>query len=389
MKNAEIFAEQIQELYQRLNHFYTSASGNKTIDYELMPSILKELGTATEELQVAVEHIFEQAEELTQMRTELEQERQQYKNLFELLPNPCIVTDFSGTVQQANYAAAKLLNLSERFLIGKPLSVFINDCDRHNFYFKLIKLKQCDRVQKWIQRLRPRHCKPVQVAVTMTCIRDRQGKEVALHWLLKEIASPVTVPDASENHPRDLWEDRPQHVYPKGEIIPLEPGQISIVRQGLVKLTTINESGSEVLIGLVRASMVFGPCMTALPIFQAKVLSDSVELAYIALSEIADSTEIAEGLLPQMNQRLRQSEALLAISGKRKVKDRLYSLLLLFKEEIGEPVSEGVRLNVRLTHQDLAQACCSTRVTVTRLMGELQEEGKIAYDPTQHIVITT
>jgi CRP-like cAMP-binding protein len=70
----------------------------------------------------------------------------------------------------------------------------------------------------------------------------------------------------------------------------------------------------------------------------------------------------------------------LAISGKRQVKERLQYFLLFLKQEIGQPSDQGTRLPVRLTHQDIADACCTTRVTITRLIGKLQKQEKISFD---------
>jgi PAS domain S-box-containing protein len=45
--------------------------------------------------------------------------------LFEFVPDAYWLTDINGTIQEANRAAGSLLNISPRFLIGKPLSVFV------------------------------------------------------------------------------------------------------------------------------------------------------------------------------------------------------------------------------------------------------------------------
>jgi CRP-like cAMP-binding protein len=148
----------------------------------------------------------------------------------------------------------------------------------------------------------------------------------------------------------------------------------------------MSETGDEVMVGLASSSMIFGSSMTALPTYQATALSDNVELVTIPLSEIAASPSLTQALLPQMTKRLRQTESLLAISGRRHVKDRLHHLLLFLKQEFGCPVEQGTRLSIRLTHQDLADACCTTRVTITRLLSQLQQQGAIAFD-SKHLII--
>jgi CRP-like cAMP-binding protein len=77
---------------------------------------------------------------------------------------------------------------------------------------------------------------------------------------------------------------------------------------------------------------------------------------------------------------------LLAIAGKRQVKDRLYYLLLWLEQQFGHQSPQGTRLSIRLTHQDLASACCTTRVTVTRLLSKLQQQGKITFDSKHHMI---
>ena len=39
-------------------------------------------------------------------------------------------------------------------------------------------------------------------------------------------------------------------------------------------------------------------------------------------------------------------------------------------KDFGEPCEAGLRLNLRLTHQEIASALSTTRVTVTRVLGQ-------------------
>ena len=67
--------------------------------------------------------------------------------------------------------------------------------------------------------------------------------------------------------------------------------------------------------------------------------------------------------------------------------DRLWQLLLLLKEEIGQSVVNGTRLALRFTHQSLAKFICTTRVTVTRILGDFQSRELISIDSDRHIII--
>lgn len=189
-----------------------------------------------------------------------------------------------------------------------------------------------------------------------------------------------------ETDRHDASEERRLHFYAKGELIPSMPEGVWQVCKGIVQLSTLYPSGEEGLLGWVGPSMCFGPWLSFLQTYQAKALSD-VYVMWFSQSEIETSPTLCQQLLPQLNRRLRQMEALLAIAGLRRVEERLHQLLLLLKQEIGQPVPQGTRLSIRLTHQDIAGAIGTSRVTVTRILGQLKQQGTIALDPKRYIII--
>jgi CRP-like cAMP-binding protein len=74
------------------------------------------------------------------------------------------------------------------------------------------------------------------------------------------------------------------------------------------------------------------------------------------------------------------------ISGKRQVQERLHQLLNFLKQEVGQSTAHGIRLEVRLSHEEIASACCTTKVTITCLLGKLQHQGLIIFDNQRHII---
>ena len=84
----------------------------------------------------------------------------------------------------------------------------------------------------------------------------------------------------------------------------------------------------------------------------------------------------------------RQSEYLLSLLGLRRVEERVRGFLELLAQDYGQPCDEGLRLNLRLTHQEMASALSTTRVTVTRVIGLLRDEGWLKIDAQRHLVIT-
>lgn len=383
--NIEQFIQSAEALHQRLADLYQTASVLPWIPPDLLPQAFKELYSNSKMVQLAAEELYQQNEELIQTRNLLEAERQHYQNLFNFAPDGYLVTNGEGIIKEANPAAAKLLNISQQFLIGKPMANFVSLDERQCFRTELNQLSQSDRVKELVLRLQQYRGECFDAALTVTVVRNQYGRVNSFHWLLRNINELQRTELVSAKTNSDLSQGRPVFKYSKGEAIPLNPLVIWYVRQGLVKLSTFCETGEEVLLGLATTQMVFGSNMTSLPIYQAIALSD-VELVSIYLAEIAVTPILSDTLLPKINQRLKQTEAFLVISGRRRVEDRLHHLLQLLKQEVGEPVEEGTRLSVRFTHEDIANACCTTRVTVTRLMGKLQQQGLISFDVKKHIV---
>ncbi len=385
--NIDIFAQQLKVLQERITVLYQNASTSQQPDL-LLPSAFKELGTSSEELQVAAEAMFEQSEAVANLQQELEAERKRYQDLSEFMLDAYLITDAQGKILEANRAATTLLGVELSMVQGKLLVTFIAVDKRAAFRTKLTQLQQYDWVQNCTVCLQARQGESFNVAVTVAPVRDSSGTLVTLRWILRKTASIEPSQLALSSHDVDLSQDRPKQVYFKGDLIPLDPEQLWVVRQGIVKLSTLNERGEEVLVGLVGASMPFGSSLTDLPTYQAIALSQHVELVSISVSEIATSPRLTQSLLPQISKRLRETEFLLAIAGKRQVNERLEHLLLFLKEKYGQKFSQDIRLSIRLTHQELADACCTTRVTITRLLGKLQKQGKIAFDSQNRMIFT-
>lgn len=184
----------------------------------------------------------------------------------------------------------------------------------------------------------------------------------------------------------ELYKGRSLQPYKTGQSIRMLPDEILVVCRGVVQIGTLYDSGDEALLGLACPSMPFGLPLSCIRPYQAAAMTD-VDLMRLSMVEVEQSAVLAQSLFRQLTRRLQQTEAVLAMVGYRRVEDRLRHLLLLFKDEIGLPVTSGTRLSIRLTHQQLANAIGTTRVTVTRLLSQLQEEGWLVVDGTRHIVL--
>ncbi|BAY23055.1 Crp/Fnr family transcriptional regulator [Calothrix sp. NIES-2100] len=384
--NLELFFQRTEVLHKRLADLYQTATVLPWVPADMLPQAFQELHNSSKTLQLAVEELYQQNEELIQSQNFLETERQRYQELFELAPDGYIVTNASGTIHEANQMAAKLLNVSKHFLVGKPITNFLPIEERQQIRTEINRLAEADRSTELLVHLQQRHGECLNAALTVAAVRNQQGQVTSLRWLIRNIAERQQWELPKSKNVSSIIRDRRLYKYSKTENISLNPLQILYVSQGWVKLSTYCETGEEVLIGLVGPGMIFGSSMTSLKIYQAIALGE-VELVSIHVSEIAASPSLSHNFLPKINQRLQQTESLLAISGKRQVQERLQYLLEFFKQEIGEPVPGGTRLSIRLTHEDLASACCANRVTITRFMSKLKQQGLITFDSQKHMIL--
>jgi PAS domain S-box-containing protein len=94
-------------------------------------------------LSVTGQELHEQTVELTATRKALESERERYQALFEFAPVAYLVTDPVARILEANRAAA-LLDVDQRFLVGKPLAAYVASEDRWQFRSTVNRLRRAD-----------------------------------------------------------------------------------------------------------------------------------------------------------------------------------------------------------------------------------------------------
>jgi CRP-like cAMP-binding protein len=172
-----------------------------------------------------------------------------------------------------------------------------------------------------------------------------------------------------------------------GSRVPLLRQHIWLVARGMVKLGCITESGDDLVLGLAGPNEPFGEPLTNIDLYEAVTLCDS-DLLCLPLDEIASVPHLSVTLVKAMASRMRQAEALIALLGLRRIEDRVRGFLELLAQDYGQPCEQGLRLSLRLTHQDIASALSTTRVTVTRVLGLLKDEGWLQIDGQRQLVIS-
>ena len=172
-----------------------------------------------------------------------------------------------------------------------------------------------------------------------------------------------------------------------GSVVPLIKNSVWVVTTGMVKLGAVTEQGDELLLGLVGPEEPFGEPLSMVEAYEVHTLTDC-DLTCLTLDEIARSPELSMAMVKAVSARLRQADCMLALLGLRRVEDRVRGFLELIAQEYGEACDQGLRVGLRLTHQEIASALSTTRVTVTRVIGQLKDQGWLTIDSRRHLVIS-
>ncbi|HEX2278972.1 MAG TPA: PAS domain S-box protein [Candidatus Tectomicrobia bacterium] len=145
------------------------------------------LHNSLEALIVISDELRQQNQDLERSRLLAEQERLRYQELFEFAPDGYLMTTKCGTIQEANRAAASMLGISPRVLVGEHLPSLIAEQARQEFRRKLADLWHVDKAQEWEVLLQPRDGECFAAALMVAPIRGWEGRPTGLRWLLRDI----------------------------------------------------------------------------------------------------------------------------------------------------------------------------------------------------------
>jgi PAS domain-containing protein len=126
--------------------------------------VLEELSTATEQLQAAMDDVVVARQQAVAFE-------ERYYQLQEGLPLPFLLTNDAGCVDEANNLASDLLNVARRYLLGKPLLLFMPDRDQYFHMLEEVREKGSSAGQII---LRPREQRPRQVTVGVSALTQQQ-----------------------------------------------------------------------------------------------------------------------------------------------------------------------------------------------------------------------
>ncbi len=165
---------------------------------------------------------------------------------------------------------------------------------------------------------------------------------------------------------------------------PGDPAErVYLIRRGAVRLSRVYESGEEITVSLLRENSLFGVLSLITghrsDRFYHAVAFTRVEMvtapADSVLHAIEHDASVGLLLLQGLSSRILQTETMIETLTHRDMSSRLVSFLLVLCRDFGVPDQKGITIDLKLSHQAIAEAIGSTRVTITRLLGDLRNSG--------------
>ena len=205
-------------------------------------------------------------------------------------------------------------------------------------------------------------------------------------WFLKQIKLFSSLGKEDLNHLDQItrMEDfrRRQPIYLPGD----NPDSVYMLKTGRVKISRISEEGKELTLGILEPGEVFGE-LEVLDGSLRDTIAEALEDATICVIRREDFEKVLKKnpdltirLTKLIGFRLKKIESRIEDLVFRDVPVRLARLLLSLSEEFGKQEDRGVRLALRITHQEIANLIGSTRETVSATLNDFKRQGLIQLD---------
>lgn len=174
--------------------------------------------------------------------------------------------------------------------------------------------------------------------------------------------------------------------FKKNEIILLEEDTneyMYIILQGKVKVSQITEEGKEIFIAVHQKGEFFGEMSfidgktspaTVVAAEDCTINIISKKDFYLSLNS---NKKIAHNLLYILCSRLRESWDKIQLLSLKNASDRIKILFFMLSNKYGEKTPKGIQLNIKLTHQEIAEMTGMARETVTRVLDKWLKDGEI------------
>lgn len=169
-----------------------------------------------------------------------------------------------------------------------------------------------------------------------------------------------------------------QRIFSRREIIPPRQDILWRIDRGAVRTYTWSEQGTLITLGYWGKGDVVGHALSRVTPYQIECLT-SVETSLLPFKHW---DEALEAILSH----IQQTEELLSIVHRKPVSLRLWQFLNWLGQKFGREVEQGQLIDIAITHQELAEVINTTRVSVTRILQQFEEEDLLIRHQRQLII---
>ena len=149
--------------------------------------------------------------------------------------------------------------------------------------------------------------------------------------------------------------------------IPSQADSLWKIKAGVVRSLTWTDAGTPISLGLWTVGDVVGVALSRVDPYELECLTD-VQVQAIPRSHWRSITD-------QLIDHAQESQQLLAILRQERIRDRILAFLRWLSYKFGRESANGRVIELKLSHRAIAEILGTSRVTVTRTLGQLEEEG--------------
>jgi CRP-like cAMP-binding protein len=183
--------------------------------------------------------------------------------------------------------------------------------------------------------------------------------------------------------------------YPKGTTIFSEgdpSDALYVVKRGLVKVTSLSESGAETILDILKPEEIFGEFLLTekMRAFTATAIADTIVTVVPRerfLEFLSLVPTVGRNFIGILSKRLVKVGKGVADSSHSWSYHRLARVLLYLGDKYGEETSAGTLIKLRLTHEDLANLIGTTRETATTQLNKFERMGLMKRQGRHFIVL--
>jgi CRP-like cAMP-binding protein len=153
------------------------------------------------------------------------------------------------------------------------------------------------------------------------------------------------------------------------ELISEESKEIWQIQRGIVRAITWDENGECMTLGYWGTGDIIGYSLSCVSPYHLECLTH-VEVTSVPLQTLSKNLDV-------LLSHIQHTEQLISIVNCKGASTRIWQFLLWLSDRFGRDMEKGRLIDIQITHQEIADVLNTTRVTITRMLKDLENEGKL------------